>query len=65
MFKGISITPDYTYSERMLIKEYHEQAKAKNDQEGDDCTFVWRVRGTPKNGLILKKLNKDKPGNPL
>ena len=65
LYKGISITPDYTYSERMLIKEYHEQAKAKNDQEGDDCTFVWRVRGTPKNGLILKKLNKDKPGNPL
>ena len=63
MYKGISITADYTFNERILIKEYYEKAKAKNAQEGNDCNYVWRVRGTPKNGLSLKKLNKDKPGN--
>ena len=30
IYKGISITPDHTYSERMLIKEYYEKAKAKH-----------------------------------
>ena len=63
MFKGISIAQDHTYSERMLIKEYHQRAKSKNEQEGEDPSFVWRVRGTPKNGLSLKKIYKEKIGN--
>ena len=48
IYKGISITPDHTYSERMLIKEYYERAKAKNVLEGGDSIFVWSVRGSPK-----------------
>jgi hypothetical protein len=58
IYKGISITPDHTYSERMLIKEYYERAKAKNVLEGGDSSFIWRVRGSPKNGLSLKKFSK-------
>ena len=59
IYKGISITNDLTFSERMLIKEFHDQAKSKNKQEEENETnIVWRVRGTPKNGLILKKLTK-------
>ena len=34
IYKGISITPDHTYIERMLIKEYYERAKAKHVLEG-------------------------------
>ena len=59
IYKGISITNDFTFSERMLIKEFHDQAKSKNKQEEEnESNIVWRVRGTPKNGLILKKLTK-------
>ena len=59
IYKGISITSDRIYSERMLIKEYYERAKAKNVLEGGDSSFVWRVRGSPKNGL-----SKEKPSDP-
>ena len=48
IYKGISITSDQTYSERMLIKEYYERAKAKNVLEGGDSSFVWRVVGVQK-----------------
>jgi len=61
-YKGISITEDYTLNERKLIKEFSEQAKLKNiKEETDNSNFIWRVRGTPKNGLILKKFIKTKP----
>ena len=63
IYKGISITQDFTYSERILIKEFNQQAKAKNTQEElNKSNIVWRVRGTPKNGLFIKrftKLNQD------
>ena len=59
LYKGISITPDFTYSERILIKEFQEKAKIKNTAEGENETnYVWRVRGTPKNGLFLKRFTK-------
>ena len=59
LYKGISITPDFTYSERLLIKDFQEKAKIKNVADGEnDTNYVWRVRGSPKNGLFLKRFNK-------
>ena len=54
LFKGIHITYDYTYNERKLIKDFSEKARQKTDQEVD-ASYIWRVRGSPKNGLFLKK----------
>ena len=59
-FKGISITDDYTMSERQMIKEFATKAKEKSSLEPDGSNYVWRVRGTPKNGLILKRYTKVK-----
>ena len=57
---GISVREDYTYSERALIKNFIEQAKAKNlEENAKNSNIVWRVRGTPKNGLSLKWFTKD------
>ena len=58
LYKSINITADYTYSERQLISDFREKANIKNDIEEDKENFIWRVRGTPKNGLFLKRLNK-------
>lgn len=58
---GISIKEDYTYNERVLIRGYVEKAKAMNALEETKMSdTVWRVRGTPKNGLILKRFTKIK-----
>jgi len=54
LFKGIHITYDYTYNERKLIKDFSEKARQKTNQEVD-ASYIWRVRGSPKNGLFLKK----------
>ena len=56
-YKGISITDDYTVTEREMIKDYKTEAKemnAKNESE----EFFFCVRGTPKNGLYIKKVKK-------
>ena len=60
-FKGISITEDYTLAERQLLTEWREKAKAKNSEEEPNSRYVRRVWGTPKNGLMLKKLLKQAP----
>ena len=60
-FKGISITEDYTLAEREIIKEYNRDAKEKNAAEPENSNYIWRVRGTPKNGLIIKRFTKVKP----
>ena len=57
-FKRLSVTDDYTVAERYLLKEYSLKAKEMNDKESPDCKYVWRVRGTPKNGLDVKRLMK-------
>ena len=55
-YKGISIKEDYTINERQLIKSYTEQAKTMNELErAKKSTTVYKVRGTPKNGLFLKR----------
>ena len=60
-YKGISITEDYTIADRQLIKRWSEKAKESNANEAPDSKYVWRVRGNPKNGLILKKFLKRNP----
>ena len=59
-FDGISIKDDFTISERNLVKEYVQKANEKNQSEPVDSEFVWRVRGSPKNRLFLKKVMKEK-----
>lgn len=55
---GISVKEDYTVQERELIKEWVEKAKDANTNEGGDSEYEWRVRGSPKNGLMLKRFRK-------
>ena len=51
--KKIRITDDYTLKERREIGEWIEKAKEKTQQESGQ--YVWKVRGTPKNGMRLAK----------
>ena len=56
--KTISVTEDYTITERRMIKDWSDKAKEKNKNESPDSKLVWRVRGSPKNGLRLKRFLK-------
>ena len=56
-FKKISITDDYTVSERNEIRTWVEKAREKNRKEKSD-KYTWKVRGTPKNGMSLVKFIK-------
>ena len=58
-FDGISIKDDFTISEKNLIKDYVQRANEKNQNEPVDSEYVWRVRGSPKNRLFLKKVKKE------
>ncbi|MCH2416953.1 MAG: hypothetical protein MK195_09375 [Acidimicrobiales bacterium] len=49
-FGKISITDDYTSTEREKIKEFAERAR---EQGKTDPTRVFKVRGDPKNGLRI------------
>ena len=51
-FGKISVTEDYTKNEREVIKRYVAEAKEKT--EGDP-NYIYKIRGTPKNGLRLVK----------
>ena len=59
-YKGVSVTEDYTVTERKLLQDWRDRAKAKNEAEEPESNYVWRVRGTPKNGLELKKFLKQR-----
>ena len=52
--KKLSITHDYTIDERKVIKEYVEEAKKRNNTGTKG--YVWKVRGTPRNGMKLMKI---------
>ena len=58
-FDRISVKNDFTISERNLIKDYVQRANEKNQNEPADSEYVWRVRGSPKNRLFLKKVKKE------
>ena len=57
-YKTISVTEDYTITERRMIKDWSDKAKEKTKNESPDSKFVWRVRGSPKNSLRLKRFLK-------
>ena len=59
-YNGISITEDYTFAEREMIKDFREKAKSANEQLAPDSEMTWVVRGNPKNGLFTKKVKKFK-----
>ena len=56
--KTISVTEDYTITERRMIKDWSDKAKEKNKNESSDSKLVWRVRGSPKNWMRLKRFLK-------
>ena len=60
LYKGISVTDDYTINEREMIREFVKKAKKENEKEDKDkeSNYIWRVRGCPKNGLTIKRLTK-------
>ena len=60
-YKGVSVKDDYTIQDRNLIKQWVEKANSANAQEPTESNYVWRVRGTPKNGMILKRFLKRVP----
>ena len=60
-YKGMSVTEDYTVTERKLLAEWREKARTKNAEEKEASNYIWRVRGTPKNGLSLKRFMKKRP----
>ena len=40
-YKTISVTEDYTITERRMIKDWSDKAKEKNENESPDSKFVW------------------------
>ena len=54
-FGKISITEDYTKTERDMIKSWHTDAKKKS---AEDDMYDYKVRGDPKNGLRIIRLKK-------
>ena len=57
-YKTISVIEEFTITERRMIKDWPDKVKEKNKNESPDSKFVWRVRGSPKNGLQLKRFLK-------
>ena len=55
IFGKISITDDYTRSERDELKKWIDNAKKKSLADKD---FNYKVRGDPKNGLRLLQVKK-------
>ena len=53
-FKKVSVTDDYTAKEREEVRNMVKEAKRITELEGDD-KFVFKVRGTPKNGLVIRR----------
>ena len=56
VFGKISITEDYTQTERDMIKSWNIKAKEKSSE---DEKFVYKLRGDPKNGLRLIRFPKE------
>ena len=51
----VSVTEDYTWSERKKIKEFCDRAKELN-KDGEDNDYIWRVKGSSRTSLYLKKI---------
>ena len=60
-YKGISVTDDHSVTDRKFIREWEEKAKAANGNEPAESLYEWKVGGSRKNGMQLKKLCKRTP----
>ena len=60
IYKGLSVTEDLTLTDREIIREWKERVKIANDQETAGSKYVYKVRGSPKNGWALKKFLKQR-----
>ena len=58
LFQKITITDDYTLLEREMIKHLRIKASERNSSEPENSLYVWRLRGRPKTGLVLKRIKK-------
>ena len=56
-FQGLSVRDDYTVAERNIAKDYTTKAKLRNEAE-EDPKYEWKVRGSPRNGMKLKRFLK-------
>ena len=59
-FKKLNIRDDYTITERNMIKEFGMKVKEKNEAEKETSRVVWKIRGNPKSGLYMKKIEINK-----
>ena len=57
-YKRVSIMDDYTIKERNMVQEFVKKAKAANENEDPNSGFEWKVRGSPKNRMRIKRLKK-------
>ena len=58
--KVISISEHYTVTERQMVKELTNKINEKNPLKLENSDFVWTVKGTSKNELVLKRLREVK-----
>ena len=58
-FKKISVTDDYIIEERAVIRNKVAEARHKTETEGEG-KYIWKVCGTPNNGLHLVRFAKTK-----
>ena len=64
LYKTISVTHDYTFNEREVLNNFLLQAKEKNELDTtENKDYKWKVWGSPKNRLFLKKVKMSKVGN--
>ena len=47
-----------------MIKEFRKAAREKNAIEENNSKFIWKVRGDPRCGLIVKRFKKVLEGVP-
>lgn len=55
-YRRISIKEDYTFEERELVRNWKKKVDERNKAENSS---EWRLRGDPKNGLRIVKINKE------
>ena len=58
--KKCCVTDDYTAEERDTIKNKVTEARNKSEAEGGGI-YIWKVRGSPKNGLCFIRFPKSRP----
>ena len=57
-FKTIRVTDDHTIEEREVIKEWVQKAKKATEEEGEQSQYIYKARGSPKNGMRLVRFTK-------